>query len=124
MTDAVYGSHVDAVGDGMRPLDGPPRVELRGAKLILFRRVPADSRGKEQHLGALQRGDARALGIPLVPADQSAHAASARIHSLKTEIAQREVVLLVVERIVGDMHLAIDAGNLSVGIQRDRSVVI
>ena len=124
MPDAIHGSHVNAVGDGVGALDGPPRVVLRGAKLVLLRRVPADRRGIEQHLGALQSRQPRALGIPLVPADQRAHAANGGIHGLKAQIARREVILLVIKRIVGDVHLAVDAGDLAIGVQRDRGVVV
>ena len=45
-------------------------------------------------------------------------------NGLKAEIAGREVVLLVVERIVGDVHLAIEAGDGALGIQRDGGVVV
>ena len=44
--------------------------------------------------------------------------------ALKSQIARREVILLVVERIVGNVHLAIDAGDAAVGVQRDRRVVV
>src|ERR1035438_8698033 len=49
---------------------------------------------------------ARAFGVPLVPADQRAHAAKVRVHGLKAQIARREVVLLEVKRVVGDVHFA------------------
>ena len=124
MTHAVHRGHIDAVGDGMRALDGPPCVVLRGAKLVFLRRVPADGRGIKQHLRALQRREPRAFGIPLIPADQRAHAAKRRVHGLKAKIARRKVILLVIERIVGDVHLAVDAGDVAIGIQRDRGVVI
>ncbi len=124
MPDAVHGSHVHAVGDGVGALDGLPRVELRGAELVFLRRVPADRRGIEQHFGALQRREPRAFGIPLVPANQRAHAAKGGIHGLKAQIARREVILLVIKRIVGDVHLAVDAGDLAVGVERDCRVVV
>ena len=95
----------------MRPLDGLPGVVLRRAELVFLGRVPADGSGIEEHLRALQRGEPRALGIPLVPAHERADAAKAGVHGLKAQVARREVVLLVVERVVGDVHLAIDAGD-------------
>ena len=52
-THAVHGSYVDAVGDGVRALDGPPRVKLCGAELVLLCRVPADGRGIKQELRSL-----------------------------------------------------------------------
>ena len=73
--------------------------------------MPADGGGVEQDLGALQGGQAGAFGIPLVPADQRAHAADGGVEGAKAEVAGREVVLFVVERVVGDVHLAIEAAQ-------------
>src|SRR5581483_3432309 len=115
---------VYTVGDGVGALDGLPGVILRCAELVLLGRMPADSGGIEEHLRALHGRKPRALGIPLVPADQSTHAAGCGIDSLEAEIARREVVLLVVERIVGNVHLAVDARQLAVGVQCDGGVVI
>ena len=38
VADAVRRRDVDAVGDRVRALDRPPRVDLRGAPLVLLRR--------------------------------------------------------------------------------------
>ena len=81
VADAVHAGHVDAVGDGVGALDGLPRVVLRCAKLVFLCRVPADGGGIEQNFGALQGGEPRAFGIPLIPADQRAYAAKCRIDS-------------------------------------------
>ena len=97
---------------------------LRRAELVFLCRVPADGGGIKEHFGALQRGEPRALGIPLVPADERADAAGGGIDGLETEIAGREVILLVIKRIVGDVHLAIDAGDVAVGVERNRGVVV
>ncbi len=107
-----------------------------GAELFFFGWMPADGGGIEEHFGALKRGQARAFRVPLIPANQGADAAKARfktgaktrakarIHGLKAQVARREVVLLEVERIVRDVHLAIDADDVAGGIERDRGVVI
>ncbi len=124
MTDAIDAGHVDAVGDGVRALDGLPCVVLRGAELVLLGRMPADGRGIEKDFCALQGGEARAFGIPLIPADERADAAEGGVDGAKSEIAGREVVLLVVERIVGDVHLAIDAGDAPIGVEGDGGVVV
>ena len=83
MPDAVDGGDINAVGDGVGALDGLPRIILRRAELLFLRRVPADGRGIEQHLRALQRREPRALGIPLVPANERADAASGRVDGLE-----------------------------------------
>ena len=108
----------------MRPLDGLPRIILRRAKLVFFCRMPADGGWIKQHLGALQSGEPRAFGIPLVPANQRAHASKSRVHSLKAQIPRRKVILFVVQRIVRDVHLAINAGDGPIAVQRGRGIVI
>ena len=71
-----------------------------------------------------QGGQARGFGKPLVPANQSADFAVSGVVSLKTKIAGREVELLVIKRIIRDMHLAILAGNLAVSIDDYSRIVI
>jgi len=46
-------------------LDGAPGIVLRRALPRLLGGMPADGRGIEQHLGAIERRQARRLGIPL-----------------------------------------------------------
>src|SRR6266853_6907734 len=59
----------------------------------------------EQNVGTLQGREARAFGIPLVPTHQGADRADLRVERAKAKIAGREVELLVVRGIIGDMHL-------------------
>ena len=47
---AVDRGDVDAVGDGVRALNGSPGVVLRRAEFRLLRRMPADGRGVEEHV--------------------------------------------------------------------------
>ena len=77
MSHAIHHRHVHAVGDGVGALNGAPGIVLRLAELRFLRGMPADRGGIEQNLRALQRGQARAFGIPLVPADQRADSADA-----------------------------------------------
>ena len=44
--------------------------------------------------------------------------------SLEAEVARREIKLFVVKRIVGNVHLAILAGNLAVSVDDHSRVVI
>src|SRR5262249_1689061 len=74
--------------------------------------------------GPGQRGQARGLRVPLVPAHQRADGTDARRHGDEAEVAGREVELLVVQRVVGDVHLAIAAGEPAVGIEDDGRVVV
>src|SRR6059058_885510 len=65
---AVHRGDVTAVGDAVAALDGAPGVELLGAVGRLLLRVPADGCRITEEGGALQRGETRALRIPLIPA--------------------------------------------------------
>ena len=80
MADAVHRGHVDAVGDGVRALDGLPGIVLR-AGLGRVGMMEADGRGIEQNLRAAERRQAGAFGIPLVPADQRSDARIARVEA-------------------------------------------
>src|SRR5687768_13459318 len=93
------------------------------AVLCLFSGMPPDGRGVEQDLCSLQCGQPGTLRIPLVPADQDADTAELRVEGAKAEVAGSEVKLLVEQGIIRDVHLAIEAANLAVGVD-DRSRVV
>jgi len=59
--DAIDGRDVDAVGDGVAALHRLPGVALDGAVLLLLVRMPADGRRIEEHRGAFQGREPRAL---------------------------------------------------------------
>ena len=86
--------------------------------------MPADGGGIEQHLRAAQRRQARGFRIPLVPADQRRDARVARVEAAEAQVAGREVVFFEVQRVVGDVHLAVDAQQRAVGVDHQRGVVI
>ncbi len=122
--DAVRRADVAAVRHGVAALNQLPRLVLRLPVLLLLRRMPADGGRIEQDLRALQRREARALGKPLVPADQHADRALRGVPRAEPRVTRREVELLVEERVVGDVHLAIDAHDRAVGFDDDGGVVI
>src|SRR5215510_10433181 len=66
VADAVCRRDIAAIGDRVAALDCFPSVILRFAKLLLFRRVPADCCWIENNLSAMQRCEARSFRIPLV----------------------------------------------------------
>ena len=108
----------------MRALDGAPGVVLRGAVLHLLQRMPADGRGIEQHFGATQRGQASGFRIPLVPANQRGNAPESRIESAEAQVTGSEVKLFEIERVVGDVHLAVDPDERPIGVDHRRGIVI
>src|SRR5207302_6556134 len=108
----------------MRTLDRKPGVELSRAELLLFRRMPADGRGIKKNIRAAQARETRAFRIPLVPADQSADPAVPRVEIGKAQITRSEIELLVVERIVRDVHLAVKPEQRTVGVEHGGGVVM
>ena len=124
MSAAIRHSDVNAIRDGVAALHGAPGVMLRRAERLLLVRVPANRRGVEKHGRAPQRHQPRRLRIPLVPADERPDAPDARVESPKAEVARSEVELLVVGRIVRDVHLAIQAHHATVRVDDGGAVVI
>src|SRR5437868_10153835 len=86
--------------------------------------MPSDCGGIKDHVGSLQRRNASAFRIPLIPADQRAYFSVAGIESTKAEISGREIKLFVVERIVRDVHLAVHAAQRAIRVKDDRRVVV
>ncbi len=121
---AVDGADEDSVGDGVGALGGLPGFVLGCAKLFLLGGVPADGGGEEEDFGALERGEAGAFGVPLVPADEGADGAGGGAGGFEAEVAGGEVELLVVERVVGDVHLAVEVGDAAVLFDGDGGVVV
>ncbi len=124
VADAIDHGDKNAIGDRMCALNGTPGVMLHGAELGFLVRMPADGGGIKENICALQRGQARAFGIPLVPADERSHAAILGVKCLEAEVAGREIELLVIKRIVRDVHLAIEALGAAIGVKNDGGVVI
>ncbi len=85
--------------------------------------MPADGGRVEKNLRTLHRGEARGFGIPLIPADQHTDLAITRLPRFETKVAGREIEFLVEQRIIRNVHLAIDAEQRTVGIN-DRSGVV
>ncbi len=115
---AIAGKQGQTVGDGMAALHGDPGIALARFFRLVVGRIPADRGGVEQQIGAGQRHQACAFGIPLIPADQHAQLADRGLHRLETEIARREVELLVERRVVRNVHFAVFSTNI---LLRDRT---
>src|SRR5688572_7569451 len=137
VTDAIRRGDIHAVGDRMRALNGAPGLDLRTSPFVLLRRMPADGGGVKEDVRAQQRGDPGRFGIPLVPADQDPDRRVARLPYLEAvrlagtlavviemSVTRREVVLLVEQRIVWDVHLPIYAEQRAVGIDHRRRVPV
>src|SRR5262245_48199288 len=108
----------------MGPLDGAPGIVLHFTELRLFCRMPSNGSGIREDVRSLQRRQPRAFGVPLIPADECANAAVLSVKSFEAEIARREVELLVVQRIVGNVHLAVDSADAAIAVERNCGVVV
>ena len=87
-------------------------------------RVPADGGGVEQNLRAAQSCEAGGFGIPLVPTDERGNPRETRIETAEAQIAWSEVIFLEVQRVVGDVHLAIESKQRSIGVDHECGVVV
>ena len=112
VADAVHRADVDSVSDGVGALDSLPCVVLALAELSLLAGMPTDSGREEEDLGSTESCEAGAFGVPLVPADEGANGALGGLGGFEAEVAGGEVELFVVERVVGDVHLAVDGGDV------------
>ena len=124
MPDAVDGDDGQTVGDGVTALHCRPRFALT----LLFggdvATLITDGGGVDEEFCAAECHEASALGIPLIPADLYAETANAGVDGFETEVAGGEVELFVVGGIVGDVHLAIFAGDRAVALKDHGSVVV
>ena len=114
----------DTVGDGMASQHRVPCRPLRFAIWLLVFRKPADGGGIAQELGAGQCGQTSSFREPLVPADADTDSPKASRKAAKTEISGSEIELLVIGRIVGDVHLTIVASDFPIGIDHGRRIVV
>src|SRR5687768_15020839 len=86
--------------------------------------MPPDGSRLKENASATKPRQPRAYRIPLIPTHKRADTAVLRVEVEKTGIARREVKLLVVQRVVRDVHFAIDPEHLPIGIENCSRVVI
>ena len=86
--------------------------------------MPADGGRIKENLRAAQRRESRRFRIPLIPAHADADPRKFRVPRQKPEVARSEVELLVIKRVVGNVHLAILAEIGAVGVDDRRCVVV
>src|SRR5512146_429696 len=88
-------------------------------------RLGSDRRRIEEDVRAHQHHRARRLRVPLVPADAHAERRMVRaVPYLETCVPGPEVELLLIAGPVWDVALAVDAGDLSVGPDHRKAVVM
>src|SRR6185369_12570246 len=123
-SDPIDRRDVDAVCDRMRALNQLPCVALLTGNQFWLIGNPADRSGVNENLRPRQCRRARAFGKPLVPTHKRADFCVTRLKAWKSEIARGEVEFFIVERIVRDVHLAVDAGDRVIGVEDHGSVMV
>src|SRR5713101_6568848 len=120
------GSATNEAPQNSSPLSAGPSkpTRLTAAMKTPFAMACARWTVRQASFCAAQAGQARGFRIPLVPADQHADAAIARVKIGKAEIAGSEVEFFVVERVVRNVHLAIQPEQGTVGVDHCGRVVI
>src|SRR3954469_14717975 len=94
------------------------------AELLFFFRVPADGCRIKQDLRNAEGGAAGGFRIPLIPTDADADFPARRVPAFEAEVAGSEIEFLVVQRVVGNVHLAVFPEQFAVAIDDDGGVVV
>src|SRR5947207_8491979 len=108
----------------MRQMHYVPCIVLRLPILFFLVGMPANRGRIKEYLRSLKRRETRALRIPLVPADQRSNLPDLRIESFEAQIAWSEVILLVIKRIIRNVHLAIGTTYAAIGVNHHCGIVI
>src|SRR5215813_9597950 len=86
--------------------------------------MPADRGRVEQNLRPGERRQPRRLRIPLIPTDADAGAGVMSVERFESQVARSEIELFIIERVVRYVHLAVNAGQMAVGVYHHGGVVI
>src|SRR3984893_13308025 len=128
VSNTIRRRDVHPVRDRVSALRRAPRVDLRFTVLCFLRWMPADRRRIKENFGAEEACDASSLRVPLIPADQNADVGVPRFPDAESagalmiavvgdvRVTRSEVELLVEERVVRDVHLAVRAEETAIGV--------
>ena len=120
----IYSNDGQAVGHGMTALHELPGLALAGLFLRGVAALVTDSGGIDEDVGSGKGHQAGTFRIPLIPADLYAKTANGGLDGMETEVARSEVELLVVGRVVGDVHLTLYASDAAVALEDDGGIVV
>ena len=119
--DTDYGY---AVGYGVTALYGYPCVALTLLFFRVVKGVVAYGCGINQQVCPLECHDARALGVPLVPAYHYTKSTERGLYRLKSDVTGGEIEILIVTRVIGDMHFTVFASYVPVALKDYSGVVV
>ena len=124
MADSVYGSNIDAIGNGVTALHCAPCLTLGIPVLLFFMGMPSYCSGIEKNGCTLHCCQSCSFGIPLVPANQRPDVSRRCRERSESEIPRREVEFFIIRRVVGDMHFPVHACDTSVRVDDNQAVVV
>ena len=124
MSDPVHSDDGETVGDGMTALYELPGVALTGLFLGRVAALIADSGGIDEYVCSSECHQTGTLGIPLIPADLHAELSYRGLYGAETEVSGSEIELLVVGRVIGDVHLAMETCNSAVTLEHNSRIMI
>ena len=120
----VHRNDRQAIGHAVAALDQLPGLTLLRLLPVRVRRHATDSCRINEQFRPVQGHGAGRFRIPLVPAHQHAQRTHRRFDGPEAQVSGREIELLIEERIVRDVHLAVGAGNAAVRLQDHGGIVI
>lgn len=123
-SNSISGSDVNAVGDRMSSHGYLPGTVLRPALFLALGRDPTDGCWVQQNLGPAKCEQSGCFGIPLIPTDADSQAPEFGLGHSESQISGRKVKLFVVQRVVGNVHLAILSDHFTVGVKSDGRIMI
>src|SRR5262249_38702168 len=124
VANAICRRNIATVRNRVTTLNRFPRTVLCLSEFLLLARMPTDRRRIKNNFGSAQGGQPSRFRIPLVPANTNTDFAVFCFPRQKSKIARRKVKLLVVERIVRNVHFAVFAKKFSVRVNDCGGVVI
>ena len=114
MTHAIHSNHWQSIGYRMTAHDGLPGPTLTLLFLGSITGSITDSSGINKDLCPLKGHQSGCLGVPLIPTNHHTQFTHRGLDGMETQITGGEVELLVIGRIIGDMHLPIDTCDATV----------
>ena len=122
--NTVNCHHRQSVSHGMCALYGCPSLALALLFGLIVAGGIANGGGVDKQVGSAHGHQSGCFGIPLVPTNQHAQSSNACVDGLKAQVARRKVKLLVVSRVVGDVHLTIHACHPAVFFHHHSRVMV
>lgn len=124
ITNTIDGYYRQAVGNCVAPHHSGPCFTLALLFILCIIIGIADGSRIDEDFCSLESHQTGCFGIPLIPANEHAEFAHGSLNRLEIEVARGEVELLIVGRIVWNVHLAVFAGDGSILLNHYCRIVV